>query len=534
MKNLLIDSVNNLKMYGRFCLGLKGFLKEKITLEQAKQSIKERILHREENFLKIIKKGIFENKGSPYLPLFKLSKCEYEDVERLIRVNGIEETLRILKADGVYFKIEEFKGRKPVARKGKEFLVREKDFDNPYVACSFETRSGGTRSAGTRIMADFDFISEEAINRRLIIEMHNLLKAPVIILRPAFPYGVGMKEMLVISKFGIYPKEWISLFNPKGINISLKSKLGVFYIIFMGRIFGAKFPKPRFLQFKNISNIAEIISDFIKDYKECCILTNISSAVRICLSAKEKGIDLTGAKFQGCGEPLTTRKNNEITSAGAKQLLFYAFTEIGVIGTQCLNPAKIDDVHVFKNKVALISHERKMRDLTVNAFLFTTLLPSAPKIFLNVESGDYGVIETKRCACPYDDFGFYDHVYDIRSFEKLTGEGMTFYGTDLMRIVEDILPSKFGGSSLDYQLVEKEGPNGITQNIIYVDPKVGTIDEGELIKTILCEVRKGSDSKNVMAQIWLQAGTIQVRRQPPVITKAGKFYPLHISKEATE
>ena len=53
-----------------------------------------------------------------------------------------------------------------------------------------------------------------------------------------------------------------------------------------------------------------------------------------------------------------------------------------------------DDLHLFSDCDALIQRSREVTDsgLSVGAFLFTSLLPPAPKILLNVESGDYGTV----------------------------------------------------------------------------------------------------------------------------------------------
>lgn len=491
----LDNASNNLKMYIRFALGLRAFLKEKITFEEAQREIKKRMEQREENFLKIIRKGIFEYKKSPYLALLKLSKYEYKDIEGLVSRYGLEETLRVLKADGVYLKIEEFKGRSPVVRKGKEFIFKERDFDNPYLAPCYEIRSGGTRSAGTRIMTDFDFLSQLAVHRGFLEKIWNTYNIPHIILRPAFRYGSGIWNMLLFSKIGIYPIKWLSLIDERKMPISLRSKLGVYYIIYASKLFGAKFPKPEFMDLKDISKVVELIHDLLEKHSQCAITTNVSSAVRICLAAKEQGVNLNGLIFQGSGEPLTSVKNKEIESSGAKFILSYVFSEVGSAGSLCLRSSTVDDIHLFKYALALISYERKVIDEYVDAFLFTTLLPSAPKILLNVESGDYGIIETKNCGCPYDSLGFYEHIHHIRSFEKLTGEGITFYGTDLIRILEEILPSEFGGTSLDYQLIEEDDEKGITHLIVLVSPKVGAIDENRLIQTILNELKKGGTTK---------------------------------------
>jgi hypothetical protein len=151
-------------------------------------------------------------------------------------------------------------------------------------------------------------------------------------------------------------------------------------------------------------------------------------------------------------------------------------------------------------------------------------------VLFNVESGDYGVMESRSCGCYFDQLGFTDHIYNIRSFDKLTGQGMTFLGTDLLRIIEEVLPTEFGGTSTDYQMVEEEDEAGHTRLSIVVSPEVGAIDETELIKIILAELRKGKDSQRMMVEVWSQAKTLRVKRMRPVITARGKLLPLHIQK----
>jgi len=88
-------------------------------------------------------------------------------------------------------------------------------------------------------------------------------------------------------------------------------------------------------------------------------------------------------------------------------------------------------------------------DITVDAFHFTTLLPTARKLLLNVESDDYGVVETRSCGGPLESYGYTEHLRQIRSFRKLTGEGVTLVGSEMLRILEEVLPARFGGSPLD-------------------------------------------------------------------------------------
>ena len=257
-----------------------------------------------------------------------------------------------------------------------------------------------------------------------------------------------------------------------------------------------------------------------------------SAAVRICQAARAKSLDISGAKFAVSGEPITEVKLKEIESAGASAYSQYIFTEAGWVGSACLNPNASDDIHLLTDTLALIQHQREVphAGVSVDAFLFTSMLPSAPKVLFNVESGDYGTVETRSCGCKFEEYGFTDHICNIRSFDKLTGEGMSFVGTDLLRIIEEVLPAKFGGASTDYQMVEEEDEEGHTRLSVLVAPEVGEIDEAALVRTIVSELGKGKDTQRMMAEIWSQAGMLRVKRQRPHITAAGKLLTLHIQK----
>jgi hypothetical protein len=164
----------------------------------------------------------------------------------------------------------------------------------------------------------------------------------------------------------------------------------------------------------------------------------------------------------------------------------------------------------------------------VDAFLFTSLLPSAPKVLLNVESGDYGIVERRDCGCGLAALGLRDHISEIRSFEKLSGEGMTFVQTDLLRVVEEVLPARFGGTSADYQVLEEEGQDGILRLLLIVSPDIGPLDEEAVRQNFLEELGRGGGLSRFGAAMWQRAGTVRVRRQRPVATKVGKILPFHL------
>ncbi|MFC2068462.1 hypothetical protein ACFLTP_05600, partial [Chloroflexota bacterium] len=251
-----------------------------------------------------------------------------------------------------------------------------------------------------------------------------------------------------------------------------------------------------------------------------------------CQAAVENGLDIEGTHFSSGGEPLTPAKRRLIEATGASVTGRYAISEIGRIGYGCLEAGATDNVHLFHDSVALIQHQRKVEhtDIQVNAFLFTTLLPSAPKILVNMESDDFGEVETRSCGCLFGQLGFGTNLCNIRSFAKLSGNGMTIVGTDFVRILDDVLPSKYGGAATDYQLLEEEDSQGQTHLSLIISPTVGIVDEDQVIATMLGELRKASTTGGKLAAgLWSQANTIQVKRMYPISTM-GKVMTLHLMK----
>jgi hypothetical protein len=166
--------------------------------------------------------------------------------------------------------------------------------------------------------------------------------------------------------------------------------------------------------------------------------------------------------------------------------------------------------------------------LAVEAFLFSSLSPSAPKICLNAEPGDYGRVEQRECGCGLGEVGFRMHLSDLRSFEKLSGEGVTFARTSLMYVLETVLPTRFGGTSMDYQLVEEEGVQGAARLVLRVSPAVGELDEAAVRSTLLEEIGRGGPADQESAGLLRRAEAVSIVRQPPLPTAAGKILPFQL------
>jgi hypothetical protein len=199
---------------------------------------------------------------------------------------------------------------------------------------------------------------------------------------------------------------------------------------------------------------------------------------------------------------------------------------VGPIGVQCALATETDEVHLFLDHVAVVSRPRLLATGdTVDALLVTALLPTSPKLMLNVEIGDYGTLADRRCACGLGRLGYHRHLHTVRSFEKLTGEGATIRVADLYRILEEVLPQRFGGSSTDYQLVEEETSRGLPRYVLRVSPEAGGIDERGLVSALLEEVGRLRRPYPFMVDQWAQAGAVRVLRARPQPTGTGKILP---------
>ncbi len=519
------------RLYLRLIREVRDFLKEPFTLEQSRRIIEERLKNREGNLLALVKKAIYENDGSPYLKLLKLAGCEYGDFERMVHSDGVEGALQKLCKEGVYITIEEFKGKKEVRRGGKWYHFTSEDFDNPLLRSHLQVRSSGSRSAGTRSFYNLDFITQNVVLYNLpVFDAHDASSLPIAMWMPAM-YGAGPLNLLAYTKGGNPPRKWFSPLESEALSPSIKDRMAVTFFHLLGWVAGVRWPRPEYAAYDDAGRVARWMADIIKEEGGCVLDTYASAAIRVCRAARESGLDISGAVFIIGGEPVTQAKLREIESVGARASIIYGISEAGFVGASCLAPATSDDIHLFHDSFALIQHERVVphAEVSVNAFLFTSLLPSAPKILFNVESGDYGGLEERSCGCKLGELGFSRHLSSIRGFDRLTSEGMSFLGGDLVRIIEEVLPSRFGGSSADYQLVEEE-EEGQTRLTLVVSPSVGDLDEEEVIRLTIEELAKGRSVQGMMAQVWKKAGTLRVRRAQPITTGSGKLLPLHIEK----
>ncbi len=514
------------RAYLNFALGLRAYLKNTATESEINETIIGQIANRDKNFVQLIKANVFENPQSPYLPLFNAAKLSYDDVEQMVTRQGLEQTLEELYDADVYVTFEEFKGRVPIKRGSVEFLAKDSDFDSLNLTPIMFGQTGGSTGKPAHTRLDLDYMAQTAHYVALEMSVHSRFDAPMVIWRGLLPDFVGVAAVLRRAYLGQTVDRWFTTLRGNDANMGWYYTLLTYLMIYMGKFHGNKFPMPEYVSLDAPLPIAQALADMTQKMGmvTCCATT--SKCVRVCVIAKQHNIDLTGVVFYGGSEPCTPTKIETIEATGAKFVNHYGTTETGAIGLACANATDPTDVHFLSNHLALIQRPQQVRDQSVNAIYYTNLLPSSPKMLINVQLDDFGIVEERDCGCPLYHMGFTKHIRQTSSFSKLTSEGTTLIGNDVVHILEHVLPSQFGGNLLNYQLVEEENQQGFTKLVLYVDPSVPIQDETVLRDTFLDALKHSMPSARLAQAEYRTGDVVSIRREKPFVTSRGKHFPI--------
>ena len=345
---------------------------------------------------------------------------------------------------------------------------------------------------------------------RVFLAAHDLFSISHALYDAILP-GSGVNHLLINARLARPTDRWFAREIPFNTSFAgIYHKVTTSLIVFMGRWFGPGLPRPEFLDNRDLYRIVRWVEQKRGEGKSCQITTIVSSAVRIAQAALGMGVSLDGTQFVVSGEPYTDAKRNMIEQAGARAISHYAYGGGMNVGFGCANPAYVDEIHVNQHMFAAIAHPRSLTEgSTIHPLLCTTLHPAAPRLLLNVENGDYVTLERRDCGCALGKVGLALHLYNIRSFEKFTSEGMNYFYGDLFELLERVLPSEFGGGPGDYQLVEEEDNNSQTRLTLLVHPGVPKLNEEKVLSRLEKGLEDNSNGNRFMPKVWRDAGTRQ-------------------------
>jgi hypothetical protein len=524
--------LDDLRMYARFARRLPGFLATRDTPEQGRALLTERLATRAPRFLAIAERFVYGHPGSPYLPLLREAGCELGDLRAMVASDGVEGALRRLRAAGVYVRFEQLKGREPLVVAGREIPVGPESFLRPDLRPDLEGASSGSTGRRTKSPIDLDHKAARSAVSLAIAEAQGVLDLPKGRIGGSLPESTNFAGALAGSRgVNVAERWWKPELTPPR-KTELRFRLAHHFVVTLARFYGVRVPKPEPLPMDQVVRVARWAAETVAARGACAVSGTPSMALRVAVAARREGIDLTGVTFTCNGEALTPAKAAGIASAGARALANYSMTEVGRVGAGCLAPIGVNEQHVMTDHLAVIQGRRTVGDREVDALLLTTLLATTPRVLLNVEIDDYGVLEERRCGCPLDALGLHLHVRDVRSFKKLTAEGVTLVGSEMEHVLEHVLPARFGGSALDYQLVEEEDEEGFTRITLRVSPSVGPVDEAALVAAVLAGLERASISADLAIRLWNQTGALRVARIEPTTGARGKLQPLRSERRS--
>ena len=502
---------------------LPGFLRHPLTVPESRAIVARRRAQRAENLLDIARVAIFADPRSPYRALLRAAGCEYGDLERLVRREGVEGALHALFRSGVYLTVDEFKGRRAAVRGSLTVTIDPDALRNPLPAAHLWARTGGSRGVARRMRLDLACVRDRAVN--MFLAQHARGGARW---RTGIWGATGLIPLLWYSSWGLPADRWFSKAPPRTLGLESHFRWSVRVLALAGRLAGVRMPSPEYVPVSAPAAIVRWMAGVLAAGETPHLWGAPSSAVRLCEAAEAAGADLAGARFTITGEPVTAARLAVIGRVRGEAMPDYGSADSGgTVGYGCQAPAAPDDVHVFDDVNAVIQADRP--PFPDGALLLSSLLASTPLVLLNVSMGDRATMATRRCGCPMEAMGWGTHLHTVRSFEKLSAGGVSFEDTDVIRVLEEVLPGRFGGGAADYQLIEDaagEAADGAPRLRLLVHPAVGPVDPDALVSAFLAAVGGGREITRFMAEQWRDAGLLRVERAVPLVSGAGKI--LHL------
>jgi hypothetical protein len=519
-------TLDDLSAATRLLLGARRLLRDPVTPSRARRVLEDRFRRREADFLQAIHAVIESDPAGPYARLLASAGCDYGDVARLVRLDGLEGTLRTLAREGVYLTVEELKGRRAVRRGHLEFAIEPGRLRRGRSG-GIAAQTSGSRGRRTTVTIDMATIGAWAVDACLDYEARGGLDW--VHARWTVPGGDSIAFLLLFAAFGATPTRWFSPLDPAAGALHPRYRWSARILPWAASLAGARLPRPELAPLDDPEPVTAWLAAVRRRGRTPHLVTSVSSAVRVCEAALAQNLDIRGARFSVTGEPVTAARLAAVRRAGAEAAPYYGSVDAGLIGAGCLAPVAPDEVHVHDDLVTLVQPERAdtATGLRPEHLLVSSFRPESALVLLNVSLGDEGILETRRCGCPLEAVGWTRHLRTVRSFEKLTAGGMTLLDCDVVRVLEEELPRRFGGGPTDYQLVEEEASDGEPRLRLLVDPRVGALTPDVVVDTFLGAIARGDGAERVMSLHWRHGGYLRVQRARPFTTDSGKILHLH-------
>jgi hypothetical protein len=346
------------------------------------------------------------------------------------------------------------------------------------------------------------------------------------------PGGDVLDNILVFAGFGALPERWFLQVDARTPGLHPAYRWSQHALRVGARLAGRRLPPPEVVTLEDPLPIARWMAAGLAHGQPPHVQLFSSAALRLCEAARSAGLELRGASLMVGGEPLTPARARALAAAGVSTVPRYGTAEAPSIGLGCRASAVADTVHVLADLYAVIPATDRADPAAMppDALLVTSLSAASPLVLLNVSLGDRAEVVDGPCGCPLDGLEWAPRLHTIRSFEKLTAGGVTFLDMDVVRVLEEVLPARFGGSPVDYQLLETETADGHPTVHLLVHPRV-PLPEPEAVRRVFLEtISAGNGAGRLMGRLWADGGFLRVERRVPLATASGKILHLRSAR----
>jgi hypothetical protein len=500
--------------YSRMAVSLARHLRTPVDPDP-EGTLRQLLQNRETNFLSLAK-AVLADLEHPYSQLFRVAGCSYADLEKTVLADGVESALQALLKAGVYVSHDEFRGREEIVRGGKHIRSDPSSWMNRQATGAIGCSTSG--SSGKPIATDGNSARTahmEAHAHLVVRELESGIPAMVSI-APILP-GYGIMSLLIFARANLGFERWFAIGGKSRQNRHYRAVTR--FLVAEMRLMGTRAPYPTYLEPNDFLPAAEYLARRRSEGARLIVNGFVSSLSRVAAAAADHGLDLAGCRALCAGEALTPAKCATMESVGIQPYATYWTSEFGSLGPACRSMRSRNSVHISREAVALTMRPHELAG--VDSICLTSLLPFAPRLAINVEIGDTGVIEPSTCDCSMRKLGFDLQIRDVAAIGHVTAQGMMIAADDLAKVLEEALPARLGGHAGDYQLVETE--SGLqTEMVLRVRPGAANVPLEEVLKAFLAETgRLYGGSLSVMS--WSHSNGIRAEIGEPVLAGAGKF-----------
>ncbi len=506
----------------RIARGLRWLARNTAQLDEARRAIADEVVRRGERLLSQLDLLVWPYPDSPIARLAANAGIQAGDVRTLVADRGLTGALEALRDAGVYVSYEEYHGRVEAVRGSARFSFGPADFFNPVTRADYLAATGGSSGgSGTPVELSFAWQRRQGRQRPIQHEMAGVRGMPAAVWLPVFPSAAGFGAVMKNMAGGSTPERWFSQIPTDLAGISSDKATLNRFLPALAAMTRTGLPAPEHVPTHSPEPVVSWLADARARAGGAIITGYASSLTAAARWAVDHDIDLRGVVANPASEPVTPGKLAVIAESGMRAYPMYAFTPEGTVAIRCAHCAD-EEYHVWDQDLAVITRRRPRGDGTdVDAFCWTSLAVEAPRVLVNVENDDYGVIRHGvSCDCALGELGLTTRVADIRGISKVVTAGISLDGELFDRLAEIDLPTQLGGGPGDFQFTEVDVQGG-TALALRVHPRLGEISAAA-VQGVIAEALRRTDNGLLAESVWSLSDGLRLDRRAPAVTKAGK------------